>query len=73
MGHRHQDLERPDNKPAILYAFDAARIDKPIYTSEENSERDRAAPATRFAIPIVVNGHVYFGARDEVEVYGLLK
>jgi hypothetical protein len=63
----------PDNKPAILYAFDAAHIDKPIYASEENSKRDRAALATRFAIPIVVNGHVYFGARGEVEVYGLLK
>jgi hypothetical protein len=63
----------PDNKPAVLYAFDATRLGQPIYTSEQNSQRDRAAMATRFVIPVVVNGRVYFGARGEVEVYGLLK
>ncbi|HEY6370313.1 MAG TPA: pyrrolo-quinoline quinone [Candidatus Sulfotelmatobacter sp.] len=63
----------PDNKPAVLYAFDATKLGQPIYTSEENSPRDRAAMATRFIIPVVVNGRVYFGARGEVEVYGLLQ
>ncbi len=62
-----------DNRPAVLYAFDATKLGQPIYTSEENSQRDRAAMATRFVIPVVVNGRVYFGARGEVEVYGLLK
>jgi hypothetical protein len=62
----------PD-RPAIFYAFDANRIDQPIYSSEQNSSRDRAATATRFVIPIVVNGHVYFAARGAVEVYGLLQ
>jgi len=59
-------------RPAVLYAFDANKIDQPIYTSEQNSQRDRAAMATRFVIPVVVNGHLYFGTRGEVEVYGLL-
>ncbi len=63
----------PDNKPAVLYAFDANKLGQPIYTAAQNSQRDRAAMATRFVIPVVVNGHVYFGARGEVEVYGLLK
>jgi hypothetical protein len=63
----------PDNRPAVLYAFDATHVDQPIYTSEQNSRRDRAAMATRFVIPLVVNGRVYFGARGEIEVYGLLK
>lgn len=63
----------PDNKPAVLYAFDATRLGQPIYSSEQNSQRDRAAMATRFVIPVVVSGRVYFGARGEVEVYGLLK
>jgi len=63
----------PDDKPAVLYAFDATRLDQPIYTSEQNSQRDRAALATRFVFPLVVNGRVYFAARGEVEVYGLLK
>jgi hypothetical protein len=61
------------NQPVVLYAFNANWIDQPIYTSEQNSRCDRAAMATRFVIPVVVNGRVYFGARGEVEVYGLLK
>jgi hypothetical protein len=63
----------PDTKPAVLYAFDATKLGQPLYTSEQNSQRDRAALATRFVIPVVVSGHVYFAARGEVEVYGLLK
>jgi outer membrane protein assembly factor BamB len=62
-----------DTRPAILYAFDATKLGQPLYTSEQNSQRDRAAMATRFVIPVVVNGRVYFSARGEVEVYGLLK
>ncbi|HVH70681.1 MAG TPA: pyrrolo-quinoline quinone [Candidatus Dormibacteraeota bacterium] len=61
------------DKAAVLYAFDAKDIDQPIYTSEQNSARDRVALATRFVFPLVVNGHVYIGARGEVDVYGLLK
>jgi outer membrane protein assembly factor BamB len=63
----------PDNKPAVLYAFEAVKLGPPIYTSEQNSQRDRAALATRFVIPVVVNGRIYFSARGEVEVYGLLR
>ncbi|HMC63240.1 MAG TPA: hypothetical protein VKJ01_28855, partial [Candidatus Solibacter sp.] len=63
----------PDTKTAVLYAFDATKLGQPIYTSEQNSQRDRAALATRFVIPVVYSGHVYFGTRSEVEVYGLLK
>jgi len=59
--------------PAVLYAFDATKLGPPLYTSEQNSQRDRAALATRFAIPLVVKGRVYFAARAEVDVYGLLK
>jgi len=58
---------------AVLYAFDATKLGPPLYTSEQNSQRDRAALATRFAIPLVVKGRVYFAARGEVDVYGLLK
>ncbi|HKF05617.1 MAG TPA: hypothetical protein VKB49_25080 [Candidatus Sulfotelmatobacter sp.] len=63
----------PDTTTAILYAYDATKLGQPIYTSEQNSQRDRAGFATRFVIPVVVNGRVYFGTRNEVEVYGLLK
>ena len=63
----------PDTKPAVLYAYDATKLGDPLYSSEQNPQRDRAAFATRFVIPLVVNGRVYFGTRSEVEVYGLLK
>lgn len=63
----------PDTNPAVLYAFDATKLGEPLYTSEQNGKRDRAALATRFVIPLVVNGHVYFGTRGEVEVFGLMK
>jgi hypothetical protein len=62
-----------DERPAVLYAYDATNISRPIYSSEENAARDRASLATRFVVPVVVNGRVYFGTRDQVEVYGLLK
>lgn len=59
-------------RPAVLYAYDARNISgAPLYTSEQNGTRDRAALATRFVIPVVSNGRVYFGTRSEVEVYGL--
>lgn len=61
------------DRPAVLYAYDATNIAQPIYSSEENAARDRASLATRFVVPVIVNGRVYFGTRDEVEVYGLLK
>jgi hypothetical protein len=62
----------PD-QPAVLYAYNASNISQPIYSSEQNSTRDRATNGTRFSIPAVFNGRVYFGVRGEVEVYGLLK
>jgi hypothetical protein len=61
------------DQPAVLYAFDASKIDQPLYTSEQSGQRDRAAAATRFVVPTVANGRVYFSTRGEVEAYGLLK
>src|ERR1700722_14006289 len=62
-----------DDKPAVLYAYDATKLGQPLYTSEQNAARDRAAMAARFVIPVVVSGRVYFGTRTEVDVYGPLK
>jgi hypothetical protein len=57
---------------AVLYAFDASNASHSLYSSEQNSSRDRAGLALRFNIPTIVNGHVYVGAKREVDVYGLL-
>ena len=61
----------PD-QPAALYAYDAANVAHELYNSEQNAGRDRTGLALRFNIPTVVKGHVYVGAKHEVDVYGLL-
>jgi hypothetical protein len=68
---RSKDWNGPDS-PAALYAFDATDVAHQLYSSEQNSSRDRAGLALRFNMPVVVNGHVYVGAKGEVDVYGLL-
>jgi hypothetical protein len=60
------------DQAAVLFAYDAADVSHELYTSEQNASRDRAGLALRFNIPTVVNGHVYVGAKHEVDVYGLL-
>ena len=61
----------PD-QPAALYAYDAANVAHELFNSEQNAGRDRAGLAQRFNMPMVVNGHVYVGAKHEIDVYGLL-
>lgn len=62
----------PD-RTAVLHAADASNITHELYNSEQNAARDRAGMALRFNIPTIVNGHVYVGAKREVDVYGLLR
>jgi hypothetical protein len=59
-------------RTAVLHAVDASDVTRQLYTSEQNSARDRAGIGMRFNIPTIANGHVYVGARREVDVYGLL-
>jgi hypothetical protein len=64
---------RSPDRPAVLCAYDASNISRELYTSEQNSARDRTGLCLRFNIPTVVNGRVYVGAKRELDVYGLLK
>lgn len=59
-------------RTAVLHAVDASDVTHALYSSEQNSTRDRAGIGMRFNIPTIANGHVYIGARREVDVYGLL-
>lgn len=61
----------PD-RTAVLHAADASNVGHELYSSEQNPARDRAGLALRFNIPTIANGHVYVGAKRELDVYGLL-
>jgi len=61
----------PDRN-AVLHAVDASNVAHELYNSEQNPSRDRAGLALRFNIPTIANGHVYIGAKHEVDVYGLI-
>jgi hypothetical protein len=62
---------RSPDRPAVLYAFDAANVTNELWDSEQNAARDRAGMALRFSIPTVAQGHVYVGTKGSVVVYGL--
>jgi hypothetical protein len=61
----------PD-RTAVLHASDASNIAHELYKSSQNTARDSAGYALRFNSPTIANGHVYVGAKKEVDVYGLL-
>ncbi len=60
------------DRPAILHAYDAANVVHELYSSEQNSARDRAGLTLRFTVPTIANGRVYVDAKREIDVYGLL-
>jgi hypothetical protein len=57
--------------PAQLRAYDARNVAIELYDSGHAGTRDRAAPGTKFSVPTVANGMVYFGTQTELEAYGL--
>ena len=61
----------PD-RTAVLHAVDASNVAHELYNSEQKHSRDSAGLALRFNVPTIANGHVYLGAKHEVDVYGLL-
>jgi hypothetical protein len=58
--------------PAILRAYKANDLSKPLYSSDQAGPRDTAGGAVKFSTPTIANGMVYLGAQNEVDAYGLL-
>jgi hypothetical protein len=59
-----------------LYAFDAADLSKPLWTSTANQTRDALGNLAKFNAPVVVNGKVYVASQlspdgGKIQVYGL--
>lgn len=57
--------------PARLRAYDARNVSIELYDSEHGGASEQPAPGTKFSVPIVANGMVYFGTQKELEAYGL--
>jgi len=57
----------------VLHAYDASDLSKELYnTNQAPGQRDQFGTASHFGTPMIVNGKVYVGTRNNVTVFGLL-
>ncbi|MGB8966208.1 MAG: hypothetical protein WCB99_11260 [Candidatus Cybelea sp.] len=59
--------------PAQLRAYDARNVSVELFDSGHAGSRNQAAAGTKFSVPTVANGMVYFGTQTELEAYGLAR
>jgi hypothetical protein len=56
-------------KPAVLWAYDAVTLNT-LYNSTQCPTRDTPGDATKFSVPTIANGFVYFGTQTDFDIYG---
>jgi hypothetical protein len=54
----------------VLHAYDATNVARELYSSAQNAARDQFGKATRFSVPVVINGKVYVGGESQLAVFG---
>jgi outer membrane protein assembly factor BamB len=57
--------------PSVLHAYDASNLHE-LYNSNQVVSRDQLGAGNKFITPTIVNGKVYVGTTNSVEVFGLL-
>jgi PKD repeat protein len=58
--------------PGVLHAYDATNLAIELYNSNQAGSRDTLDIATKYSVPLVVNGKVFVGSVSRLTVYGLL-
>lgn len=69
-----QKRSKPNGQvlPAILHAYDATKVARELYNSQQAGQRDLLGPGITFSVPTIMNGKVYVGTASELDVLGLL-
>ena len=57
---------------AQLYAYDATDVSHELYDTRQAASRDQPGMANKFAVPTIINGKVYVGTANELDIFGLL-